>query len=58
MPSSPSKQKHRKLDHADLVALIILVTGFSLLAFHIDGTVGAVTTMAAGWWFGKKHAEK
>ncbi len=35
-----------------IIALILIVGAFSLLAFGIDGEVKAILTVATGWVFG------
>ncbi len=41
-----------------LIAVILIVGAFVLLALGIDGEVKAIITMAAGWSFGSHYAEK
>ena len=40
------------LDEA--IALVLIIGCFILLAFHIDGEVKSILTMAAGYVFGKR----
>ena len=41
-------------DATDLIALVIILGGFGLMAFKIDTVVGGVVTMVAGFYFGRK----
>ena len=38
-----------------IIALIIVVGCFLLLAFRIDGEVKSILTVAAGWAFGSQY---
>lgn len=56
------KKKQEKLidgfDATDLIALVIILGGFLLLALGIDTVVGGVITMVAGFYFGRKSDDK
>ena len=41
-----------------LIALIIVVGCFLLMAFRIDGEVKSILTVAAGWVFGSQYIKK
>lgn len=43
-----------QFDGADLIALVIIVGGFILIAKHIDTVVGGVVTMVTGYYFGRR----
>lgn len=42
----------------DIIAIVILVGGFALLALGIDGTVGTILMMIAVFYFGAETLEK
>ena len=41
-----------------IIALVIIVACFSLIAFGIDSEVKSVLTMAAGWAFGSQYVAR
>jgi len=41
-----------------VVALVLIVGAFCLIAFGVDGEVKSILTIAAGWIFGKGYLER
>ena len=48
----------RNFDDVDIIAILVLLGGFTLMAMKIDGTVGAIMTTVVGFYFGKKFNGK
>ena len=46
--------KKVKLLPEDIIAILVIIGGFTLLAFKIDTVVGGVVTMVTGYYFGRK----
>jgi len=44
-----------KIEPVDLIAIVVLVCGFTLMALHIDSVVGAAITLIIGYYFGHKR---
>ena len=53
-----SKKLINNFDATDLIAILIIMGGFVLLAMGIDTVVGGVITMVAGFYFGRKSDGK
>jgi len=41
-------------DAQDIIAILVIVGGFILMAFKIDTVVAGLMTLVAGFYFGKK----
>ena len=41
-------------DSQDLIAILVIVGGFILMAFKIDTVVAGLMTLVAGYYFGRK----
>lgn len=41
-------------DSQDIIAIIVIVGGFILMAFKIDTVIAGLMTLVAGFYFGKK----
>ncbi len=53
-PKSVKDKIFNDFDSTDLIALVIILGGFILLALKVDTVVGGVITMVAGFYFGRK----
>ena len=53
-----SKKLINNFDATDLIAILIIMGGFVLLAMGIDTVVGGAITMVAGFYFGRKSDGK
>lgn len=46
--------RFNQFDGTDLIALVVIVGGFILMAMKIDTVVGVVVTSVAAYYFGRK----
>lgn len=44
-------------DATDLIALVTIIGGLILMAFHIDTVVGGLLTLIAAYYFGRKNGK-
>jgi len=48
----------KKIEVVDVIAIICVIFGFLLMAFHIDTVVGGVVTLIVGYYFGHKRSQE
>lgn len=48
----------RDFNSTDVIAVIVIIGGFILMALNIDTVVGGVITMTAGFYFGSKSGRR
>ena len=53
-----SERLFNDFDATDLIAIVVIIGGFILMALKIDSVVGGVVTMTAGFYFGRKSDGK
>ena len=44
-----------RLEPSDVIAVITIIGGFTLMALHINTVVGGITTMVAAYYFGRRN---
>lgn len=48
------KKVYDGFDAQDILAMVVIIGGFILMAFKIDTVVAGLMTLVAGYYFGRK----
>ena len=53
-PAQPILNCFQQMKPADLIALVVIIGGLTLMALHIDGIIGGLLVSVTAYYFGKQ----